>query len=95
MAKEGVELLAGLDRLAILGFAEVARRLPDLLAIRRAVHRTLAAREVDLVVPIDYPGFNLPLAGHAHRRGMRVLYYIAPQVWAWKTGRVRPPQSHY
>ena len=89
MAREGVQLLAGLDRLAILGFAEVARRLPDLLALRREVHRSLKERDVDLVVPIDYPGFNLPLAGHAHRRGMGVLYYIAPQVWAWKTGRVR------
>jgi lipid-A-disaccharide synthase len=89
MAREGVELLAGLDRLAILGFGEVARRLPDLLALRRAVHRALEDHSVDLVVPIDYPGFNLPLAGHAHRKGRSVLYYIAPQVWAWKTGRVR------
>jgi lipid-A-disaccharide synthase len=89
MAQEGVELLAGLDRLAILGFGEVAKRLPDLLALRREVHRELARRSVDLVIPIDYPGFNLPLAGHAHRRGLRVLYYIAPQVWAWKAGRVR------
>lgn len=89
MAQEGVELLAGLDRLAILGFGEVFRRLPDLLAIRRDVYRTLATRKVDLVVPIDYPGFNLPLAGHARRRGARVLYYIAPQVWAWKKRRVK------
>lgn len=89
MAEAGVDLLAGLDRLAILGFGEVARRLPDLLALRQQVHRVLAERDVDLVVPIDYPGFNLPLAGHAHRCGLGVLYYIAPQVWAWKTGRVR------
>lgn len=87
MAAAGVELLAGLDRLAVLGLAEVVRHLPDLLRIRREVYRVLEREQVDLVVPIDYPGFNLPLAGRAHELGIPVLYYIAPQVWAWKEGR--------
>lgn len=87
MAAQGVELIAGLDRLAVLGLAEVVRHLPDLLRIRRQVYRSLEREEVDLVVPIDYPGFNLPLAGRAHRAGIAVVYYIAPQVWAWKERR--------
>ncbi|MGD8495139.1 MAG: lipid-A-disaccharide synthase [Gemmatimonadales bacterium] len=87
MAAAGVELMAGLDRLAVLGLAEVVRHLPDLLRIRRDVYRALERERVDLVVPIDYPGFNLPLAGRAHELGIPVLYYIAPQVWAWKEGR--------
>lgn len=87
MEAAGVELRAGLDRLAVLGLAEVVRHLPDLLTIRRDVYATLDREHVDLVVPIDYPGFNLPLAGRAHDRGIRVLYYIAPQVWAWKERR--------
>lgn len=87
MEAAGVELLAGLDRLAVLGLAEVIRHLPDLLRIRREVYSALDREGVDLVVPIDYPGFNLPLAGRAHARGIRVLYYIAPQVWAWKERR--------
>lgn len=89
MAAEGVELLADLDRLAVLGFAEVVRHLPDLARLRREVRRFLIDRQIDLLIPIDYPGFNLPLASYARRRGISVLYYIAPQVWAWHESRAR------
>ena len=89
MAGEGVELLADLDRLAVLGFAEIVRHLPDLARLRREVRRFLVERQVDLLVPIDYPGFNLPLAGFARKQGIPVLYYIAPQVWAWHESRAR------
>lgn len=89
MADAGVELMAGLDRLAVMGLLEVVRRLPFLLRLRRRVRRSLARRELDLFLPIDYPGFNLPVAEHAHRHGVPVLYYIAPQVWAWREARAR------
>ncbi len=89
MAAEGVELLADLDRLAVLGFAEVVRHLPDLTRLRREVRQFLVERHIDLLVPVDYPGFNLPLAGYARRQGIRVLYYIAPQVWAWHESRAK------
>lgn len=89
MAAQGVELLADLDRLAVLGFAEVVHRLPDLWALRRQVFTTLESLNVDLVVPIDYPGFNLPLCRRAGLLNIPVLYYIAPQVWAWKERRAR------
>ncbi len=89
MAAEGVRLLAGLDDLAVMGFAEVVRRLGFFRALERRVRRLLAEEAVDLVVPIDYPGFNLRVARHAHALGIPVLYYIAPQVWAWKAGRAR------
>jgi len=87
MEAAGVELLAGLDRLAILGFAEVVRHLPDMLALRKQVRSFFEREGVDLFVPIDYPGFNLPLARWAHGRGVPVVYYIAPQVWAWHESR--------
>ncbi len=89
MASAGVELLADLDRLAVLGFAEVVRHLPDLYALRREVRAFLRRENVDLLIPIDYPGFNLPLASWAHGRGCPVLYYIAPQVWAWRESRAK------
>lgn len=89
MEAQGVELLADLDRLAVLGFVEVVRHLPDLAALRRDVRRFLVERDIDLLVPIDYPGFNLPLARFARRRGIPVLYYIAPQVWAWHESRAK------
>lgn len=89
MAAEGVELLADLDLLAVMGVAEVVTRLPRLLALGRRVRRFLLRESVDLFLPIDYPGFNLPMAARARRRGVPVLYYIAPQVWAWRPGRAR------
>ena len=88
MAAEGVELLATLDDLSVMGFVEVAGRLPFFLRLRREVFGAIDREGVDLVIPIDYPGFNLRLARFAHQRGVRVLYYIAPQVWAWHASRV-------
>lgn len=87
MAAEGVELLATVDDLAVMGFAEVLSRLPFFLRLRRQVFDAIVREGVDLVIPIDYPGFNLRLARFAREQGMRVLYYIAPQVWAWHASR--------
>jgi lipid-A-disaccharide synthase len=87
MASEGVDLMAGLDELAVMGFVEVLGRLPFFWRLERKVLATLEAEGVDLVIPVDYPGFNLRITEKAHGRGIPVLYYIAPQVWAWKEGR--------
>ncbi|HEV2149179.1 MAG TPA: lipid-A-disaccharide synthase [Longimicrobiaceae bacterium] len=89
MAAEGVELLAGVEELAVMGFVEVLRHLPFFIGLRRRVFSALEREGVDLVVPIDYPGFNLRLARHARQRGIPVLYYISPQVWAWHAERTR------
>lgn len=87
MAAEGVELMAGLDELAVMGFVEVLRHLPFFLELKRRVFSALEREGVDLVVPIDYPGFNLRLARRARGLGIPVLYYISPQVWAWHASR--------
>lgn len=89
MEKEGVELLEGLDRLAVMGFAEVVARIPFFLRLERRLRSLLATGEIDLVLPIDYPGFNMRMARAARREGVPVLYYICPQVWAWRAGRAR------
>lgn len=89
MAAEGMELLAGLDELAVMGLAEVLRHLPFFIRLRRRVFDALASEGVDLVIPIDYPGFNLRLARRARMAGIPVLYFIAPQVWAWHASRAR------
>ncbi|NJD08955.1 MAG: lipid-A-disaccharide synthase [Gemmatimonadetes bacterium] len=88
MQEAGVDLLAHTDELAVMGFAEVAKHLPFFIRLMRRVQRSLAARRPVLVVPIDYPGFNLRLARRARARGIPVLYYIAPQVWAWHRSRM-------
>lgn len=87
MRSEGVELLADLDDLAVMGFVEVAGRLPFFLRLERRVRKILEDGAVDLVLPVDYPGFNLRMTEAARACGIPVLYYIAPQVWAWKPGR--------
>ena len=89
MAAEGVELLAHTDQLAVMGLVEVLRHLPFFVGLMERVQQTLEQRAPDLVIPIDYPGFNLRLAKRARKRGIPVLYYIAPQVWAWHRSRMR------
>ncbi len=89
MKAEGVELMAGLDRLAVMGFAEVVRHLPFFAGLLARLRRALDGSRPDLVIPIDYPGLNMRLARAARGRGVPVLYYIAPQVWAWKWRRAR------
>ena len=88
MRAAGVEPLARMEDVSVVGFAEVLGHLPALLAVRHTIERALADRSTALVLPIDYPGMNLPLCRVARRRKVPVLYYIAPQAWAWGRGRV-------
>ncbi|MDE2794533.1 MAG: lipid-A-disaccharide synthase [Gemmatimonadota bacterium] len=87
MAGEGVRLLSGLDDLAVMGFVEVLRRVPFFRRLEKRLVRLLREEPPDLVIPIDYPGLNLRIAAHAARLAIPVLYYIGPQVWAWRAGR--------
>ena len=89
MADAGVDLLAGLDDLSVMGFVEILPRLPFFRRLTRRLHRLMDDERPDLVILVDYPGFNLRMARAAHDRGIAVLYYIAPQVWAWKQRRAR------
>ncbi|MDE2942648.1 MAG: lipid-A-disaccharide synthase [Gemmatimonadota bacterium] len=89
MDAAGVSRIAGLDELSVMGGTEVLRRLPGFLRLERRIRRLFVTEDVRLFLPIDYPGLNLRLARSARRQGRRVLYYIAPQVWAWREGRAR------
>ncbi len=94
MEAEGVELLAGLDQLAVMGFVEVLRHLGFFRQLMARVEDLLDTGDIDLVLPVDYPGFNLRVASRAHARNIPVLYYVSPQVWAWKAGRARQLAEH-
>ena len=87
MAAAGVRLMEGLDELAVMGFAEVARQLRFFRRLEARIRRRLAGGGIDLVVPVDYPGLNMRVAAAAAAKGVPVLYYVGPQVWAWKPGR--------
>ena len=89
MAVEGVESVVREEDLAITGLVEIARSLPRFWAAYRALKRAAIERRPDAVVLVDWPDFNLALARALRRRGLRVIYYISPQLWAWRSHRVR------
>ncbi len=89
MESEGMTLRTDLATHAIVGITEVLRHFPE---VKRVYRQTVAEFDRDppqAVILIDYPGFNLRLAREAKRRGIRVIYYISPQLWAWGRGRLR------
>jgi lipid-A-disaccharide synthase len=88
LKEEGVQLLASASDMAVVGLTEVVSKLGKILKIMGMVKRSLAERRPDLVILIDYPDFNLRLAKAAKKRGIKVFYYISPQVWAWRKGRI-------
>lgn len=87
MAETGVRLFSDLDQLAVMGFVEVLWKLPFFRRLEKRLVRLLREEPPDLVIPIDYPGLNLRIVARAAGLGIPVLYYIGPQVWAWKAGR--------
>jgi lipid-A-disaccharide synthase len=93
MRGEGMELVHDIADLAFMGFAEVLRNLGTIRNLKRTLIGELERRRPDVVVLIDYPGFNLRFAREAKSRGIPVLYYISPQVWAWHRGRVKKMKS--
>jgi len=84
----GAEIVCGIDELAVLGFVEVARRLPRLVSLARQLEQRLRERPFDLFLGVDYPGFNLRFEARVRRLGIPVLHYIGPQVWAWRARRL-------
>jgi len=89
MQGQGLECWWHADELAVFGLIEVLRHLPRLLRLRRQLLDKIIAWQPDLVVTIDAPDFNLPLAIKLRQRGIRVVHYVCPSVWAWRQGRVK------
>ncbi len=89
MANAGVKLLCGLRELSAMGLVEVLGRLGFHWRLERRLRSMLRHGDFDVVVPVDYPGLNLRMARYAWRLDVPVLYYIGPQVWAWKAWRAK------
>ena len=92
MRTQGVETVVNSDELAIMGILEVARALPKFLKAFRTLKQTAFERSPDAVVLVDWPEFNLRLATALHRRGLKIIYYISPQLWAWRPRRISTVQ---
>lgn len=88
MQEEGMELYYHHRNFAVVGLSEVIKNLPRLWRVMVKMEEIIRSRRPDVVVLIDYPGFNIRLAQRAHRLKTKVFYYIAPQVWAWGKKRI-------
>ncbi|HMN06723.1 MAG TPA: lipid-A-disaccharide synthase [Flavobacteriales bacterium] len=89
MQEAGAEVVKHYRELAFMGFTQVLLNLRTILRNIKACQADILAFRPDAIVLIDYPGFNLRIAEFAHAHGIKVFYYISPQVWAWKAGRVK------
>ena len=89
MREAGVETLIDSADIAVVGLVEVLKHFGTISAAFLKLKQILLNDPPDILILIDYPGFNLRLAKVAKRAGVRVLYYISPQIWAWRQGRVK------
>ena len=89
MQAAGAMLVKHYRDLAFMGFVEVIAHLRTIMRNIDFCKKDIAAWKPDVLVLVDYPGFNLRIAEWAQKQGIRVVYYISPQVWAWKENRVK------
>lgn len=87
MEQAGASLVKHYKELAFMGFVEVVANLRTILNNIRFCKRDISAYEPDVLILIDYPGFNMRIAKWAKAQGIKVVYYISPQIWAWKQNR--------
>jgi len=89
MRAQGMELLYHINDMSVLGFWDVIKQFRFFKRVINHLVRTMEKQKPAVLVLIDYPGLNLRLAKAAHQRGIPVMYYIAPQIWAWGAGRIK------
>ncbi|HQI02030.1 MAG TPA: lipid-A-disaccharide synthase [Deltaproteobacteria bacterium] len=89
MKAAGMECIYGIDEFSVMGFSDVIPRLRHIYSVYKGILKAVAERRPDVVVPVDLPDFNMRLAHRVKRSGIKVLYYIAPQAWAWRRYRAR------
>jgi len=89
MRKEGVECVVPMESFSNVGLVEVVSKLPAILRNMGVLKRVMVRRKPRVFIPIDVPDVNLRLSTFARRKGIPVVYFISPQIWAWRRGRVR------
>ncbi|MGB7573710.1 MAG: lipid-A-disaccharide synthase [Thermodesulfobacteriota bacterium] len=89
LKRVGMKLLYPSQSLSVVGITEVLLKLRPILRALRGLKKSLDRERPDLIILIDFPDFNLRLAKIAHRRGIPILYYVSPQVWAWRPKRIK------
>lgn len=94
MQREGVHLLCHIRELAHIGVREALSSLRTYFRTFRLLIRHAEKHRPDVAILLDFPDFNLRLAKKMKRRGIKVVYYISPQIWAWRSGRIRTIRKH-
>ncbi len=89
MSQQGVQLFYHINEMSVLGFWDVLKRFAFFKKVYRKLVTAIDEKQPDLLILIDYPGMNLKLARAAKAKGIKVFYYIAPQVWAWGSNRIQ------
>lgn len=94
MRDAGVEQIVNADEFAVIGLLEITRRLPMFLKALRKLKTEAIKRKADAVILVDFPDFNLKLAKYFKKKGIKVIYYISPQIWAWRKYRLRTIKNY-
>ncbi|MFZ1085279.1 MAG: lipid-A-disaccharide synthase [Terracidiphilus sp.] len=94
MRSVGLECVVRAEDMAVMGFTEVVRHLPRIYGEFRKLKKAIRARRPAVAVLIDFPGFHFKLAEALHREGIPVIYFVSPQLWAWKKKRIRLVQKY-
>jgi lipid-A-disaccharide synthase len=92
MRAAGMNISHHINKMAFLGFAEIIKHLPFIKKVQKDLIYTIKNKGIRTVVLIDYPGFNLSIAKKLKKMGIKVIYYISPQIWAWGAGRIKKIQ---
>jgi lipid-A-disaccharide synthase len=93
MKREGMENIYHINELGFMGFVEVIKHLPFIKTMEHTLEQVVKFKRPDVLVLIDYPGFNLRFARIAKRYDVKIVYYISPQVWAWHKSRIKKMRS--
>ena len=93
MKDAGMELIFHINQMAFLGFWEVLKHYPFIRKVRNKILDRVADNKIKYAVLIDYPGFNLNIAPRLKKLGVKIFYYVSPQLWAWGSGRVKKIQK--
>ncbi|MGH9710124.1 MAG: lipid-A-disaccharide synthase, partial [Candidatus Acidiferrales bacterium] len=95
MREAGVEIVADASEIAVVGITEVLQRLPAVWRAWRKLEREAMRRKPTLAITVDSPGFNFGLARRLKKHGVRNVYFISPQIWAWRPRRMRWIQRRF
>ncbi|MFK8011051.1 MAG: lipid-A-disaccharide synthase [Marinicellaceae bacterium] len=89
MQSEGMQLITSNKEFAIMGFAEVIKKLPKLLKLRQLITKTIINAEPDLFIGVDAPDLNFPIEKKLKKQGIKTIHYVSPSIWAWRPKRAR------